>query len=660
MKIQPLINFNFYTTPQIKDKSRNDGQNTTGKNFSNKFITNYPINFNALNTDFQNHLLSLDGIHCPCCGEEMLSDKKASEIIKSAEKAQNLQQYSKVFNDNIEYFHPKYHPFIRSLKRLSENYPEKTISDAIKILKTGSSKLILNTMHDQANYLKKFDEDPEFSKSDKEKIKLLADYLASRESLPKRDEYNEILKKTLCQLENDKKKEIFAKVNNHIMSAYNCRKALSYKPELNKDLPERAYIVKTMLSYSQNKLAKLYNNKPDNLRFNNIMLCKECHSRYKTFNYIINSQNAEEHVNQYIKDIANAISHNYLGKEHDKYLYDFIGAVNSFKSPKLNINRNIIEGVVQSKIFSERKRRYMFEQYSGIPCASCGTITLTHDEKLNLFNQIKNCENKHELYNIAQLNLAHLNPKYKIIFERFEKILKENPNISDEEIIKQLQIEGKNDLNQHIDKNCTNIENFVKNSNFNFIEKEIINDFIYTIKENFINVPYEKEFRYDDYNKVLENTIGKLHHPDRGKLIKLAKNRLKEFYMQDFVVHPKDNIVEILGSKPKAMFQNIFKMSVITVDHMDALALGGADEYYNKIGFCKDCNNEKGRDQMQFWAKRHPEINKNLPKHLKFISEIIKNEKIKEMYNYPTQVAKQAIKLGKGNIQIETDYGLKD
>lgn len=660
MKIQPLINFKFYTPQQIQEKKQYCGQNVSDNTSILKTFIHYPINFSGTNTDFQNHLLALDGIHCPCCGEETLSAQKASEIIKAAAKAKTLQQYSKVFNDNSEYFHSKFHPFIRSLNRLNENCPEKSISDAIKILRNGSSKLILNTMHDQANYLKKLDESPEFSKSDKEKIKLFADYLSARDRLPKKDEYNEILGKTLCQLESDKRKDILIKVNNRIISAYNCRGALSYNPELNKDLPERASIVKTMLSYSQSNLAKLYNNKPDNLRFNNIILCKECHNRYKTFNYIINSPQAEENINHYVEDIANAINNNRLGTEHNKYLYDFISAVNSFNAPNLNIKRNVVSGIVQSKIFSERKRDYMFEQYSGVPCASCGTITINHDEKMALYNEIKNCENTYELYNLVRLNKHHIVPKYKKIFARFEKLLNENPNITEDEIMKQLQIDCKKDINKYMNNICTKIEHVVESGDYSFVEKAVINDFIYSVKENFINVPYNKEFRYDDFSKLTDSTLGKLHHPDKVKLVSIAKDKLKEIYMQDYIVHPPDAIVNTTGSKVKAIFQNIFKMSIITADHMDALDLGGANEYYNKIGLCKDCNHEKGRSTMKYWAQKHPEINRNLPKHLKYISEIIKREKIKEMYNYPEQAAKQAIHLGKGKIHIQTDYGLKD
>ena len=50
----------------------------------------------------------------------------------------------------------------------------------------------------------------------------------------------------------------------------------------------------------------------------------------------------------------------------------------------------------------------------------------------------------------------------------------------------------------------------------------------------------------------------------------------------------------------------------------------------------------------------------NLPKHLRKISEIIKREKIKEMYDYPENLAKYSMELSKGRLRIPTKYDTKD
>lgn len=660
MKIFPLANYNIYTKPAAPEHNRIIQRNLQETTYAPLMsAAYYPVNFKGSYTNLQNQLLMLDGVHCPCCGEETVSSETAADIVEAAGKAQNLQQYSEVLNNNIEYLHEKYYPFVKALNRFAQNYPQKSIPQAISILRYGSTKLVLNSMHDQAKYLDELSKSKEFSNPDREKLKTCADFLASRKNLPKKTEYSEMLGKTLGSLETEKRKSITFNVNNSIMIAYNCRGALFYDPAKSKGLSEQAAIVKNMLSYSVSKLARIYDSKPDHLRFNNILLCKECNTRFRNFSYITNSPQAEEKLNQYVNDIADAIKDNKLAG-NNMYLYDFIGAVNGFGTHRILLKRTALTGVVQNKIFSERKRGYMFEHYRGIPCASCGTTTITHDEKLDLFDEIKKCENLYELYNFVKLNSQHIVPKYKIILQRFEKKLKENPSMNEKEILRQLQAESKKDITKYMDKVCSEIENTVKNGQFNFVEKGIISDFIYTVNRNYKNMPPEAEFRYDDFNNLIEKTLGTLHHPDRAKLISFAKNKLKEIYMQDYIIHPPEDIVRNMDSEFKVVFQNIFKMSVITVEHMDPLALGGADEYYNKIGYCKDCNNEKGRLPLNRWAKKHPEVNQNIPKHLKFISGIIKGEHIKEMYDYPEQAAIQAAKLGKGEIHIPKNYGFKD
>ena len=90
------------------------------------------------------------------------------------------------------------------------------------------------------------------------------------------------------------------------------------------------------------------------------------------------------------------------------------------------------------------------------------------------------------------------------------------------------------------------------------------------------------------------------------------------------------------------------------------LRLAGRMNILTRLDIANACNNKKGKKPLHIWAALHPEVNENLPKHLKFISGIIKREHIKEMYDYPEQAARQAIRLAKGKIHIPTDYDTRD
>lgn len=658
MKILSVSNYIIYPH-SLQKQPRIHRDNYSDVLSGNKNFYAYPVCFGAAAGSLQKQLLDLNGVHCPCCGEQMVSSSGIGEILKKVSCARSLTDYAGALVHNKEFFHKKYHPFINAIYRLSQKSPEKTIPDALQIVRTGSSKLVVNTMHKQGQYLNEILENENLSKSDRAKIKSFADYLNNITLLPKKKDYDEKYHETFDNMEFADKKKIAFLVNNSIMSAFNCRGALYYDKEQLKGLSPQTFIVKQMLSYSQNTLKNVFATKSDSPADNNVkfLICGECAPRYKTFNYIRKSPFGKEHLEQYTRDISAAICENKLSG-NNKYIYDFIKAANV--SDKNLLKRSSVSGVVQSKIFYERKCNYIFEKFEKIPCASCGTETITHEQKLKLFDEIKKCENIHELKNLVKINSNHITPDLRILVERFNALIGNNPDISGQELMEALQKSGKEDLSKHMNSVCENIKTFVDNNDFNFIEKEIINDFIFWVRQECVDMPYRQEFRYDNYNKMLEDTIGTLHNANKTKLINIAKEDLKDIYMEDFILHPPAELVKQSGNPVKTMFQNIFKMSVLTVDHTEARALGGSDEYFNKVGYCKFCNIQKGKKPFDVWAAKHPEINENLLKHLKFISKIIKQEHIKEMEDYPEKAARQAIRLARGKINIPTNYDTKD
>ena len=104
------------------------------------------------------------------------------------------------------------------------------------------------------------------------------------------------------------------------------------------------------------------------------------------------------------------------------------------------------------------------------------------------------------------------------------------------------------------------------------------------------------------------------------------------------------------------MIQNIFKLSVLTVDHINPKSNGGKDDYANKVGYCKDCNNAKSGMVFPAWVALRPEININLPRHLKKIAELINKERIKDMQSYPETAARTSMRLARGKLNIPEKY----
>lgn len=606
----------------------------------------------------KSQLIELNGVHCPGCGVAMPNGENFNKLVNEAYKNRTFPEYAKFLTENRKYFQKQFQPFISAMSGMSKDNPELPLDDAIRILRSGTSRLIIKRMKSEGEYLDGIMKSENFTENDKQKVSEAAEYLKSTTLLPKYRDFCDKMGNTLGVLEHHKRNEIYSSLEG-IYDGFKCRGALVYNPEKNNGLPERVFIVQNMLSRSRNNLVKVIVTRDDDNCYNNMLLCSDCLPKYKSFKYIEKSPNAQAKVERYFLDVAKAVENNKL-TGNNTYLYDFIGAVNGVTSRRISLNRHSVAGVVQSKVFSESKTKYMFEKYEGIPCGTCGTVTITHNQKVNLYKQIQRCENLHELKNIVVINREHIVPKYIKIIDRFNRILGENPDITDEELMQKLREMSNKDVKNHFISVKNNLTDYMNSHKMTFIEKEYVKDFLYNLNNKYIENQKSVPFGYDEYSGLVDNSLKNISSIHKMNLIKIAKRNLKEFYMQDFIVNPPPQIVAQAGSLSKAMIQNILRMSVITVDHTEALSVGGEDEYYNKIGYCKDCNNEKSKKPFAAWVKKHPEIKMNLPKHFKYINEIIKEDNIAQMKDYPQKAAKHAMRLAKGRLDIPTDYNSKD
>lgn len=665
MKISPIINFNYRNQSLQTKKQENQAQvqsKPTGLDSMLPSAAVYSaaqINFGENCDVLKSQLLALDDVHCPGCGKKMLSDKTIKELVKEAGWIRSLPEYARFLTKNKDYFHPQFKMYIDFTTSIAQTQPEKTISDVHGIQRSGATKIMLNTLNNESEYLNNLLNTEIFSKNDREKIKECIEYLKSNNNFPKTAVLKENLLNTLGSLENDRRWEIYTHVKKKIQNVYSYQMALRYNPENSDGLTEHAYIVRHMLNYSKSNLTKVYMNVDEEKRFNNMLICSDCVPKYATFKYIQNSPDGYEKIRNYVNDIADNIADNKL-VGNNAYLYEFMGAVNSVSKGKIHLTRKQVQSIAQDKVFKENKSHYMFENYEGIPCACCGTETITHQQKLKIYKEINECENLNELINLSTLYSNHLTKKGRVIHERLKQIFQQNPDVTEDEMFKSLQTSSKKDISDEMQKIKKELLEYAEVNKLGYFEKEIINDFLNIVKKRFLHEKPEQAFRYDDYDETVSNTLGRIGSLHSKKLIVIAKRNIKSLYIKDLLVHPAPNVVEKTGSKSKAMMQNIFKMSVLTVDHISAKTIGGKDNYSNKIGYCKDCNNEKSGIRFNVWATIHPEINENLPKHLKKIAEIIKHDYIRSMRHYPENAAKTSMRLAAGKLNIPTKYDTLD
>ena len=659
MKIYPLNNLKsiFYINNANKNKENN---NKSDLPQVDKLPDTYRmITFGGDDiSGFKSRMLSLDDIHCPACGQKMLSKEKARKIVNEAVYVRSISEYAKLLEKNKDYLHPEYRPFVMYVNKFAQTRPDMSFNELFKIINSGAISIIKNKLNDNSKYLMDFANNGNLSEIDRVKILDLAHYFEVDRQVPKYSELKQNLSKTLSSMDSEKKWEVYEKIKNELHDVYCYNYALRCRDNKSIGMPIQAIVLQNMLNGSVSNLVDIYPNSKPEKRYSKFLLCGSCTLGYKPSMVINSSQKAEKNLKGYIEDISNAIVDGKIDKDN-LYLYEFIGTARAYTKGNLNIQRCKVNSIAKSRIFTENKSEYMFSNYEDIPCACCGTVTLTHEQKQKLYKQIDESSNLNELLNIARVNSEHINPKYENIISRFSNIINMNPGIDEDDVMDLMAKLSISDLRHQILRNKRMVLSYVLNKKLNPVDKAFVKDYFWEIEHKYKDMDDKSNFRYDEYQSMIERTLGKLGPIHRNELIKLANEKIKILYVKDLVVNPLPELVEKTGSRAKVMFQNIFRASVITVDHTQSKDSGGEDKYYNKVGYCRDCNREKSNMKFSDWYKIHPEISENLPKHLKKVSEIIKKEKIKKMYDYPEKAAKLAMKLTKDKLVIPNKYDTK-
>ena len=659
MKVYPVNIFNY--TPDFR--KQNDKKENGVPSYENSFElpnTYMPVvSFGGTLDEFKNQLLALDDIHCPGCGNKMLSEKKIKRIVQQSANITKIPEYAKLLEKNKDYIHPEFQLLLLYVNRFAQNTPDKPLPEMFNIISKGTAIIIKKQFVRQTDYLENLLKKEKFSAEDKNKISECIDYFKSLENVPKYNDAKKLMFSTIGNMEHEQKWKIYSKIKKDLQKVYSYNYVLRHRDNKTAGLPVHAAVLYNILLNSANNLAGIYNKSGYEKRFNNFLLCGACSENYKSFSSIVSDKNSLQRLETYVNDIADAIAERKLDN-NNLYLYEFLGGVKAATKGRISLDRHTIRSEAKNSIFRECKSEYMFDSYSNIPCACCGTLMLTHEEKQNIYKQIINSEGLPELKNIAKVNAKHIRPKYGIILERFNKILKKYPDISDKDMMLKLQNLSKRDLKQQIEKNKQAVLRYQSRNKLNYLDNEFINDYVLQINRKYKKFPSENEFRYDDYEKLIHFTLKKLSVKDRDKVVNLATNNMKNLYLQNRLVNPLPHVVAKAGGEAKVMFENIFRGSVITVDHICSRDSGGADEYYNKIGYCRDCNHEKSNMMFKDWFRIHPEISENLPKHLAKINNIIKKDNIYTMSDYPEKVARLSMNLAGGKLKIPMKYDTKD
>ena len=624
--------------------------NKPPKNVDNKCLNkqiNYQPSFKGVNqAEILNKLKQIENLHCPICGVSLLSEKNFLEITRT--KCQTVEEIAKLLRKNKKYIQPNLRNLVSDFEDLSNENPNMSAAESISKIRElsirkrgfwlqGLQKDVINTAGIEKDLAKKINTIIEnfrkysidYNQCKNEFYKIIEDM-----NTP---EYNNLYKKIIKLL-----KEIY--MTSFVLSVKNVNE-MSDKDKVETFISKVFINSKIKENHLQNKI--------DADKGVGFLECTSCHSSKKIQHVVREKdESVEKNFLQYFKDIFES---GFYDSNFSQYIINFINLIRF--ATKFKINTIFAKSERFKEIKTEIVKlespatKFKLANISGIPCACCGVITLTHKEKEDLSFEIKKTKNLYELRNLIQGKSIHIHPPYRVILDRFNKLLDENPNISDSEIINNLRLQTKTNIINNIKDSINIAQSFIENNDLPNNDKELLNKFINYAKNEFIDFK-PLYFPVKRFYEIFDETIAKLESPkEKSKFYPLKENLFNEFKRQ-FVVNPPHKINATNKSDLKDTFAYLFTRASSTVDHIHAKSKEGENEINNYMILCKDCNQAKKDRDVDSWIKKNESINiiSNLQNYLNIVNEKIKNLNLKKLKNYPINFVKQ--------IRKETNYSV--
>lgn len=607
-----------------------------------------PISFKGVEDNYlSEQLLDLKDVHCPICGTVMPDDEKIDEIMqdfKTVKNADNFVEFLARYEENI---HPKFRSIVSFSKTVADSNPDMSSESLMKILSSGSMKKYAaatrTTVYDINNFI-------ENNKNELSDNDILLMYKYNEEVSKMLDnktlnykKYKEILQETLKNLETDKKWEIHDKVKHKVRDASLYRYIFT-KPGSITGIITPETVIKNLFDMSTAALVRVSDTIDNpNVEYNKVLECKHCKDSKMKLPYLLmhKFEGVNENFDKYIEDVSNAAIN---GKLYKNTSYPL--KVNALTKNLGKIERdkklNAVLSQVKNIDFQEGLKEIEFKilDFSDVPCSCCGKKTYTHSEKKQIENEIKNAKNFEEIDGIVHKYYKDIRENYKPLINEFQRIIKERPKISDEDMIKLLKSFCNNEINKTLEKSVKRFKDPDVLIKYSPQARQHIKEYVRLTEEKFLNLSKKKPFPYSEYYGMLVKTIGKIDDFSKDKILYGMKMSVKRKYFPQVLLYGEKNTAANYDSFTKYVISTVITKAVATKDHLQASNLGGSNGKENLVVMCKDCNNEKGTDDFIYFLKHHGQFKHNFVKYLKKVNELVKSGSLTGYDNYIHDIIK--------------------
>lgn len=669
MKIQnltpinsPLINRTFYK--RNIDFAKPPSVNGREIELAPVPFTYYPltgINFKSLTTpQFLNELRGVKNVHCPTCGIKMLNHEEFKSLVEEISLIKTADECFEFINKYRDSINPIFDKVIKSVQKYVNQTPEEPIDNILSMVRG----------HYIQNYKQR-------AKAIEEDFKSLETF--SAESIG--------YKEGILPLVNSKKQLSFNDLKDCLYKIMKSIPAESrpiyYKKYLelihkqvlrinafNKSEENLTYtqnFCKNLIKLSSSKTKTLFTNETSTEE-NTVLSCKYCTDIFKQKPSAI--KESKELYFQYLYDIAEQILEGQLPSFRN---YPVLLMNKVEKNLRITANQghpSLRKLTKELDIKTGKFTQFPLINYEGIHCAYCGSETLTHDSKLDIFEQILATKNLAELSEVVSENARFIKERNAYIVDILAKAAQKDPNYDCNELLKDIQKYVFESIRKTMTESFKEIKLITNNGLSANDKKELANVKKAMFEDFGLLKSYKNPLNQYEYKQKLIEITNRMENPELKKLVwsELMSN-IMDLYLAHRVLYPNTDLLKKIDNPFKIIIQDMIKDSSLTVDHLDSkgkyketpeLYQKVANDINNMVISCKSCNKEKSDSKVVHWVQKHPEIVLNFQQYLAKIKKLKADDIDNTLIDYDiNEVAKRFSTITKIKLNL-IEYFMKD
>jgi len=595
------------------------------------------------------------GIHCPSCGTPMLSEHDFECILNKASQVKNAQELISLIYNNKKFVPPKFSRIFEDMKKI-DNAKEMSIPEFREIMSDYAYMNKKQVIHSTRDYLREYAMivPPDFREKPLktvDEIKTKQIYQVQKDKIiqfTKDMELNEaqsnvVLSKTL--------RPIF--IANGYYMLFNSSK-LPQIPESDYG----AFIAERIFYPSVNKISKL-SRYPihDNLENNKVLICNACsQNQPKNVFWRQNNKLVKDNMMSYLTDISYQMGEGEMEFSPD-YIDAFTQITGKLSKQQISFTTSEIKAIKNvGRVIKRHERFAPIEQTQvDIPCAECSSVMLPHSKRKVIEKELKECNTPLEYAHVLEKNIKYIGKNSKTLANIFLDIVLKNPQISNEEFLREfVKYEGK-----YTEKAINNaLTRFMEDRTY-VMEKyppeclKIYDIFSKRMLQYFADDKFDINNVSDFFSVCLKDLDLRTYHVKPifvlvRDLNSISYKHLCATFDNRYHFNDKDNIYTILF--------NLFKFNVATADHLMPENKGGEGDKYNLIGLCKCCNRAKSQKKVYNWYVDNKAIEHNLKRQLSVIDKMAKSGKIEGYDDWAKTIAQKVFEQTYGKLDLREDY----